>query len=151
MQISKLTNIQGAGTWEHPQGGTLYQFDVELEDGTTGRVNAKSASPWYAIGTSVAYRVTKEHPTFGKSLKFDKPEYAQGGPQGGGGAGRGGSPETRARIASSWAIGQAIQVMQGGAGLLTQPAGDNAEQIKATARVLLQMQGELEAEILAQR
>lgn len=145
MQISKVTNIQGAGTWEHPQGGTLFQFDVELEDGTAGRVNAKSERPWFGVGTEVAYRITKEHPTYGKSLKFDKPEYANGGPQGGGG--RGQSPEAIARIQSSWALGQAVQIMQGGGGILTDPVpGGNAEVLKATARRLLALQAELIAE-----
>jgi hypothetical protein len=149
MQTSKVTNIQGAGTWEHPQGGTLFQFDVELEDGTAGRVNAKSERPWYGVGSEVAYRITKEHPTYGKSLKFDKPEYAQAGQSFGGG--RQGNPNREARIQSSWAIGQAIQVMQGGRGILSDPSqgGSNTDTIKATARVLIQMQTELEAEILA--
>lgn len=150
MDITKVKSIQGAGTWEHPQGGTLFQFDVELEDGTSGRVNAKSERPWFDVGTSVAYRVTKEHPTYGKSLKFDKPEYANGGGAQGGGS-RQGNPTTQARIVSSWAIGQAIQVMQGGRGILADPSqgGSNTDVIKNTARVLMQMQSELEAEILA--
>lgn len=151
MEITKVKSIQGAGTWDHPQGGTLFQFDVELEDGTAGRVNAKSERPWWEVGTSVAYRVTKEHPTYGKSLKFDKPEYANGGGGGSFGSGRAGNPNREARIQSSWAIGQAIQVMQGSRGILSEPAqGDsNTDVIKATARVLISMQTELEAEILA--
>ena len=48
----------------------MYQFDVELEDGTSGEVNATTPDRW-SVGDEVDY--TESDGKFGKKLKLSKP------------------------------------------------------------------------------
>lgn len=71
--ISKVKNVQGAGTWDSEQYGTLYKFDYEFEDGTTLRAMHKSQKH-FNVGEDAAYEITKDHPEYGKSGKVKKPK-----------------------------------------------------------------------------
>ena len=44
MTETKVKAIQPNGTW-NSQHGLLYQFEVQLEDGTVGEANSKSETP----------------------------------------------------------------------------------------------------------
>ena len=67
---SKIKSIQANGTWETRDGKTMYQSEVELEDGTTGEVNATTPDRWQ-VGDEVQYEV--KDGKYGKKLKLSKP------------------------------------------------------------------------------
>ena len=67
---SKIKSIQANGTWETRDGKTMYQSEVELEDGTTGEVNATTPNRWQ-VGDEVQYEV--KDGKYGKKLKLSKP------------------------------------------------------------------------------
>jgi len=67
---SKIKSIQANGTWETRDGKTMYQSEVELEDGTTGEVNATTPDRWN-VGDDVDYEV--KDGKYGKKLKLSKP------------------------------------------------------------------------------
>lgn len=66
MQISKVKQIQGAGTWKE-----LFKQEVTMEDGTTLTAFSKTQKPPYNIGDEVEYEVTREN-QHGKSGKVKK-------------------------------------------------------------------------------
>lgn len=74
MPKSKIKSIQGNGTWEHRQHGTMYSNVIEMEDGTVLSANTKSETPPYAVGDEVEYTVRSEHPQYGKSGNVKKIE-----------------------------------------------------------------------------
>ena len=76
----------------------MYKFEVELEDGTSGEVSAKTEDRW-KVGDEVEYTVTPSK--WGDRLKLDKAGYNKGG-------GSGNNPDIQKRIDASWAIGHAI-------------------------------------------
>ena len=80
MPVSKITNIQGSGTWDY-QGTTMYSFEYNFADGTNLKANHKSAQSPFQVGQEALYEITKEDPQYGKSGKVKKPESAnfQGG------------------------------------------------------------------------
>jgi hypothetical protein len=143
MNTARITTADPAGTWEHPQGGTLYKFNLTLDDGTKGEANAKSPQPWWSVGDEVAYKITRQDPTHGNSLKLDRPEYANR-PQAQGG--RGSGPEVTARILSCWAITEAIRCSQVMAARGSGSPTGGAE-IHAKAMELLQVRADLDAMI----
>jgi hypothetical protein len=67
---SKIKSIQANGTWETRDGKTMYQSEVELEDGTTGEVNATTPDRWQ-VGDEVQYEV--KDGKYGNKLKLSKP------------------------------------------------------------------------------
>lgn len=100
MGQSKIKSIQPNGTWES-RNGLMYKFEIQLEDGTSGEVSAKTENRWN-IGDEVEYTVTPSK--WGDRLKLDKAGYANK-PNGGGYKE---DPEKAKRITASWAIGHAI-------------------------------------------
>ena len=97
MGQSKIKSIQANGTWES-RNGLMYKFEVELEDGTSGEVSAKTEDRW-KVGDEVEYTVTPSK--WGDRLKLDKSGYNKGG-------GNKQDPDIQKRIDASWAIGHAI-------------------------------------------
>ncbi len=79
----------------------MYKFEIQLEDGTSGEVSAKTENRWN-IGDEVEYTVTPSK--WGDRLKLDKAGYANK-PNGGGYKE---DAEKTKRITASWAIGHAI-------------------------------------------
>jgi hypothetical protein len=66
---SKIKTIQANGTWETRDGKTMYQSEVELEDGAAGEVNATTPDRW-SVGDEVDYEV--KDGKYGKKLKLSK-------------------------------------------------------------------------------
>jgi hypothetical protein len=99
MGQSKIKSIQPNGTWES-RNGTMFKFEIGLEDGTSGEVNSKTIDRWN-VGDEVEYTVTPGK--YGDRLKLDKAGFANKG-----GGGNSQSPDIQKRIDASWAIGHAI-------------------------------------------
>lgn len=99
MGSSKIKSIQPNGTWES-RNGLMYKFEIELEDGATGEVSAKTENRWN-VGDEVEYTVTPSK--WGDRLKLDKAGYNNQRSTGGGN-----NPDIQKRIDASWAIGHAI-------------------------------------------
>tara|TARA_R110002020_G_scaffold385470_3_gene596385 strand:- start:2564 stop:3028 length:465 start_codon:yes stop_codon:yes gene_type:complete len=107
MKETKIKSIQSNGTWES-KFGLMYQFEVELEDGTLGEANSKSETPPYSQGSTVWYDVKAETP-YGKKLKISTSDpnanqntsYVAPANM---------SSDTQKRIENSWAVQTAIQV-----------------------------------------
>lgn len=99
MGQSKIKSIQPNGTWDS-RNGLMYKFEVELEDGTSGEVSAKTENRWN-VGDEVDYTVTPSK--WGDRLKLDKAGFANKG-----GGVNSQSPDIQKRIDASWAIGHAI-------------------------------------------
>jgi hypothetical protein len=53
MATSKITHVQGAGTWND-----MFKFEVTMENGDTGTVFSKSQQPPFAVGDSKSYEIT---------------------------------------------------------------------------------------------
>ena len=68
MGKTTIKSIQANGTWEG-KFGLMYQFEVEMEDGTVGEANSKSETPPYSQGSTVWYDV-KGETKYGKKLKI---------------------------------------------------------------------------------
>lgn len=94
MGQSKIKSIQPNGTYQS-QNGLMYKFEIELEDGTSGEVSAKTEDRWN-IGDEVEYETTPSK--WGVRMKLTKAGYAD----------KGSSPDIQKRIDASWAIGHAI-------------------------------------------
>ena len=104
MGVSKIKTVtKTANTWAG-QSGTMYEYDVVLEDGTEGVASSTSAEKTpYGEGDEVEY--TKTENKFGVKLRIKK----AGGDFGGGGFKR--NPEDQKKMENSWAIQTAVQVM----------------------------------------
>ena len=104
MGVSKIKTVtKTANTWAG-QSGTMYEYDVVLEDGTEGVASSTSAENTpYGEGDEVEY--TKTENKFGVKLRIKK----AGGDFGGGGFKR--NPEDQKKMENSWAIQTAVQVM----------------------------------------
>lgn len=85
----------------------MYQFEVELEDGTVGMANSKNQTPPYAQGSTVWYDV-KSETKYGKKLKITTSDPA--GQQQSQSSYTPQSSDTQTRIENSWAVQTAIQV-----------------------------------------
>lgn len=101
MEQTKIQSVTPQGTFEH-NGKTFHKFDVILDNGMVGEVNAMTPDKW-KVGDEV---VVKDHQQtkWGPRLKLDKPGFQQGG----GGAKGGGSNDVKG-IVASWAVGCAMQ------------------------------------------
>lgn len=101
MEQTKIQSVTPQGTFEH-NGKTFHKFDVILDNGMVGEVNAMTPDKW-KVGDEV---VVKEHQQtkWGPRLKLDKPGFQQGG-----GGAKGGSNNDVKGIVASWAVGCAMQ------------------------------------------
>ena len=126
MKNSKITAMQGAGTWETKRGDLMYSFDIEFEDGQIGQCNAKTAEPPYAIGDVAFYEVTNTT-KFGDKLKVNKndPAAFNGSPK---------PQSTQKNIENSWAIQTAVQIV---GSCQSEKYDEYLEQIAILARILL--------------
>tara|TARA_R110002020_G_scaffold201828_2_gene404691 strand:+ start:186 stop:650 length:465 start_codon:yes stop_codon:yes gene_type:complete len=106
MKKTTIKSIQANGTWES-NFGLMYQFEVELEDGTVGMANSKNQTPPYAQGSTVWYDV-KSETKYGKKLKISTSDPA--GQQQNQSSYAPQSSDTQTRIENSWAVQTAIQV-----------------------------------------
>ena len=98
MGQSKIKSITPMGTYES-QNGLMYKFEIELENGESGEVSAKTEDRW-SIGDEVEYETTQTK--WGVRMKLSKAGYNRSG-------GYKDDPEKTKRITASWAIGLAIQ------------------------------------------
>ena len=129
MKNSKITAMQGAGTWETKRGDLMYSFDIEFEDGQIGQCNAKTAEPPYAIGDVAFYEVTNTT-KFGDKLKVNKNDPAAFNGNSGGNT----SSNTQKNIENSWAIQTAVQIV---GSCQSETYDEYLEQIAILARILL--------------
>ena len=101
-QTTKIQNITPQGTFDY-NGKTFHKFDVILENGMVGEVNAMTPDKWKEGDECV---VKEQNTTkWGPRLKLDKPGFSGGG-----------SPSTKAPanndvkgIVASWAVACAMQ------------------------------------------
>ena len=75
---SKITDITGDGTWDTPDGKTLYKFKIITEAGDSGTIFKQSQDSGLAIGQDLEYYVDPKG-----NLKIPKKPY---NPQAGGGS-----------------------------------------------------------------
>jgi len=101
-EIAKVTNVVADGTW-NSQYGLLYQWQVTLDNGKSGRVNTKDQKPWFGIDTEVEVKDfkqgTDQNGNPWTSMKLGKPE-ASGGQQNysGGGSQKGSSNTSKSIV-----------------------------------------------------
>lgn len=83
MPISRIKEVQGAGTFESQYGTDLgngkkgfFRFEYTFEDGTTLVANHKS-DQHYSVDEEVEYEITRTHPEHGNSGKVGKPQQNQ--------------------------------------------------------------------------
>ena len=102
MEQTKIQNITPQGTFDY-NGKTFHKFDVILENGMVGEVNAMTPDKW-KVGDEC---VVKEHNTtkWGPRLKLDKPGFSGGGSS----SPKVGSNTDVKGIVASWAVGCAMQ------------------------------------------
>ena len=102
MEQTKIQNITPQGTFDY-NGKTFHKFDVILENGMVGEVNAMTPDKW-KVGDEC---VVKEQTTskWGPRLKLDKPGFSSGGSP----SAKGGSNNDVKGIVASWAVGCAMQ------------------------------------------
>ena len=101
-QTTKIQNITPQGTFDY-NGKTFHKFDVILENGMVGEVNAMTPDKW-KVGDEC---VVKEQTTskWGPRLKLDKPGFSGGGSP----SPKGGSNNDVKGIVASWAVACAMQ------------------------------------------
>ncbi len=129
MKNSKITAMQGAGTWESKRGDLMYSFDIEFEDGQIGQCNAKTSEPPYAIGDVAFYEVTNTT-KFGDKLKVNKNDPAAFN----GNSGNNTNTNVQKNIENSWAIQTAVQIV---GSCQSETYDEYLEQIAILARILL--------------
>jgi|DEB0MinimDraft_6_1074348.scaffolds.fasta_scaffold84910_2 hypothetical protein len=101
-QTTKIQNITPQGTFDY-NGKTFHKFDVILENGMVGEVNAMTPDKWKEGDECV---VKEQNTTkWGPRLKLDKPGFSGGGSS---------SPKAPANndvkgIVASWAVACAMQ------------------------------------------
>lgn len=87
-EITKVKSVTADGTWESKYG-LLYQWQVELENGKSGRVNTKNQKPWFEVGSEVEIKDYKEgvdqYGNKWSNMKLDKPDGQKSFKSGGGG------------------------------------------------------------------
>lgn len=135
MATAKISRIEPANPPDFTGNyGLMYVFDVELDDGTTGQVNAKSQNKWKQ-GMEVEYTSQSTH--HGTKLKLDMPGF--GGPKGNAQPRQGNDDSTKGIIAS-WAVGVAMQVAD-------RDAGNYDQQVMQYARLALEARAKLKSEV----
>jgi len=100
MEQTKIQNITPQGTFEF-KGKTFHKFDVILENGLVGEVNAMTSDKWKEGDECVVVDQTSSK--WGLRLKLDKPGFG-----GGSSSAKGGSTDVQG-IVASWAVGCAMQ------------------------------------------
>lgn len=97
--------IQSIGAIEEWQGshGKMYSIEITLENGKTGKVNAKTPDRW-KIGDEIIILEEKDS-MHGLKWKFDKPGYDGQGSKGG----SRNDPDRQITIDASWAISKALE------------------------------------------
>lgn len=104
MATSKIKSLANNNkTWTTGQGQTMYEYQVELEDGVHGIASSVHAdNPPYSVGDSVEYSAIKNE--YGTKLKikkensFSSSNYKQ-------------DPTTQKNIENSWAIQTAVNIL----------------------------------------
>lgn len=135
MATAKITRIEPANppTFEGNYG-LMYCFDVELDDGVSGSVNAKSPEKWQ-VGMETEYVASSTH--HGTKLKLSNPGF--GGnftPRSGGG----GNEDTTKGIIASWAVECAM-------GALDVSSPNYDQQVMQYARLALEARAKLKNEV----
>ena len=104
MVTSKIKTITKTNsTWEG-QSGTMYDYDVEMEDGAKGVASSTSPdAPPYGQGDEVEY--TSKTNKWGTKLSIRKANTFSGG------GGFKADPARETIITNSWAIGTAVNIM----------------------------------------
>jgi len=101
-QTTKIQNITPQGTFDY-NGKTYHKFDVILENGMVGEVNAMTPDKWKEGDECV---VKEQNTTkWGPRLKLDKPGFSGGGSP----SPKGGSNNDVKGIVASWAVACAMQ------------------------------------------
>jgi len=101
-QTTKIQNITPQGTFDY-NGKTFHKFDVILENGMVGEVNAMTPDKWKEGDECV---VKEQNTTkWGPRLKLDKPGFSGGGSP----SPKGGSNNDVKGIVASWAVACAMQ------------------------------------------
>lgn len=79
----KQANIQGlqfAKTWQNREGKTMFQFEIELDDGVYGECNSISENPPYKVGETIYYEINGQSPQGVNRMKIHKnPSQPRGG------------------------------------------------------------------------
>lgn len=86
---SKITGLTGSGTWDTPDGKTLYKFEITTEAGDVGTIFKMTQDSGLAVGGEIEYYLDDK----GK-LKIPKKPFA------GAGGGSGGSSMSK----QDWAL-----------------------------------------------
>ena len=100
MAQSKVTQVQGSGTWND-----LYKFEYTFEDGTVLTAFHKTAEAPFKAGDLAEYEVRKETER-GKSGKVGKPQQGNYQP-------RQQDPDKQKNIARSVALNNAVALYAG--------------------------------------
>jgi len=100
MAQSKVTQVQGSGTWND-----LYKFEYTFEDGTVLTAFHKTAEAPFKAGDLAEYEVRKETER-GKSGKVGKPQQGSYQP-------RQQDPDKQKNIARSVALNNAVALHAG--------------------------------------
>tara|TARA_R100000654_G_scaffold2070_1_gene7593 strand:- start:2636 stop:3031 length:396 start_codon:yes stop_codon:yes gene_type:complete len=101
MATSKIqTVVKTDNTWQG-QSGTMYDYEVTMEDGSAGIASSTSPdSPPYGVGDEVEYTSTTNK--YGTKLRVKKA---------GSFTPRGQDPAEQKRIENSWALKTAVAIM----------------------------------------
>lgn len=104
MATSKIKSVaKTEQTWQG-QSGTMYDYVVTMEDGTTGTASSTSPeAPPYGEGDEVEFTVSENK--FGTKLRIKKASTFSGG------GGFKQDPSTQKRIENSWALQTAVQII----------------------------------------
>ena len=104
MSTSKIKSItKTENTWQG-QSGTMYDYNVTMEDAAVGVASSTSPdAPPYIVGDEVEYTMTENK--FGVKLRIKKAStFSDGG-------GWKPDPAKEDRISNSWALNAAIQII----------------------------------------
>ena len=104
MATSKIKSItKTENTWQG-QSGTMYDYNVTMEDAAVGVASSTSPdAPPYIVGDEVEY--TKTENKFGVKLRIKKESTFSGG------GGWKTDPAKDEKITNSWALNAAIQII----------------------------------------
>ena len=113
LQKSKIVSLQGAGTWESQKFGTMYQFDISLENGQSGdysssKYTSVEALP-FSVGEEIEYEYdtsNAQYPKIKKPLKAGSKRWSQNGQFSGGN-----DEEREIRICRQSSLTRAVEVL----------------------------------------
>ena len=69
MKTAKVTNVQGSGTFKE-----LYVFELQLENGDTGKIYKKAQDAGVKVGEEITYTLNDKG-----SIKIQREQYSGGG------------------------------------------------------------------------